>query len=72
MYFQCIIFQLMVCGVHGEHTQHVLKHVEPGNSRGLEHVPILLRREVEVIVRDLLQKPRIVIQTLAQVRNYHE
>ena len=64
----------MVCGVHGEHTQHVQKHVELDNSRGLEHVPILLRREVEVIVRDLLQKPRIVIQTRAQqqVRSYHE
>ena len=62
----------MVGGVHGEHTQHVLKHVEPVNSRGQEHVQILLRREVEVTVRDLLQKQRIVIQTLAQVRNYHE
>ena len=62
----------MVCGVHGEHTQHVLKHVEPDNSRGPEHVPILLRQVVEVTVRDLLQKQRIVIQTLALVRNYHE
>ena len=58
--------------MHGEHTQHVLKHVERDNSRGLEHVPILLRREVEVTVRDLLQKPRIAIQTLAKVFNYHE
>ena len=62
----------MVCGVHGEHTPHVLKHVEPDNSRGPEHVPILLRREVEATVRDHLQKLRIAIQTLAQVRNYHE
>ena len=62
----------MASGVHGVHTQHVLKVVEPDNSRGLEHVPILLRREVEVIVRDLLQKLRIVIQTLAQVDSYHE
>ena len=62
----------MACGVHGEHTHHVPKHVELDNSRGPEHVPILLRREEEVTVRDLLQKQRIVIQTLAQVRNYHE
>ena len=63
----------MACGVHGEHTHHVLKHVEPGNSRGLEHVQILLRREVEVTVRDLLQKPQIVIQILAkEVYNYHK
>ena len=61
----------MACGVHGEPTQHVLKHVERDNSRGLEHVPIQLHREVEVIVRDHLQKPRIVIQTRAQVCSYH-
>ena len=62
----------MECGVHGELTQHVLKDVEPDNSRGLEHVPILLLREVEATVRDLLQKPRIVIQTPAQVDSYNE
>ena len=62
----------MVCGVHGEPTQHVPKHVEPDNSRGLEHVPILLPWEKEVTVRDLLQRPGIVIQTLAKVCNYHE
>ena len=62
----------MVCGVHGEPTQHVPKHVEPDNSLGLEHVPILLRWEEEVIVWDFPQRPRIVIQTLVKVRNYHE
>ena len=68
---QYTIFQLMVCGVHGEPTQHVLKHVERDNSQELEHVPILLHREEETTVRVLLQRPRIVIQTLAEVRNYY-
>ena len=62
----------MECGVHGELTHHALGHVEPDNSREQEHVPILLHREVEVTVRDFLQNRRIVIQTPAQVRNYHE
>ena len=50
------IFQLMVCGVHGEHTHHVLKHVEPEKNRELEHVLILLRQVVEVTVRAHRQK----------------
>ena len=62
----------MAGGVHGKHTQHVLEDVEPDNSRGLEHVPILLHSVVEVTVRDLLQRQGIVIQTLAEVGNYHE
>ena len=62
----------MECGVHGELTHHVLRHVEPDYSRGQEHVPILLNREMELTVWDLLQNPGFVIQTLAQVRSYHE
>ena len=62
----------MVNGRNGVNIPHVLKHVELDNSRGPEHVPILLRRVVEVTVQDLLQKQRIVIQILAQVHNYHK
>ena len=46
----------MVCGVHGEHTHHVLKHVEPEENRELEHALILLRQMVEVTVRAHRQK----------------
>ena len=62
----------MACGVHGEHTQYVLKDVKPDNSREIELVPILLHQEVEVTVRVLLQRLQIVIQTLAKVGDYHE